>query len=297
MQSPSSEPRSAPTVLRGLVALMRPKQWIKNAFVFAPLLFAARFTEPAMQLMALKAAALFCLASSATYVVNDIHDVEHDRRHARKAKTRPLAAGIVSMPMALALLAALYALILAGCITMPAVGAVVAGYVVLNVGYTFVLKHHPVVDIFTIAVSFVLRVWAGSVAVGVPLGSWMAITTLCLALYLAAVKRRQELMQSGGKSRSVLDKYTLRLIDRYAEMSATGAIVFYSLFVMANKPQMAITIPVVLFGLFRYWYVVEALDGGESPTDVLIADLPLLATVLLWIGLCAYQLMPGTAPP
>ena len=126
----------------------------------------------------------------------------------------------------------------------------------------------------------------------VPVSGWMFVTTLCLALYLAAVKRRQELSQSGTNGRKVLEDYTVSLVERYAEMSATGALVFYSMFVMSAKPQLVTTIPLVLFGLFRYWYVVEKMQGGESPTDVLLADWQLLLTVLLWVVVCGWTLWP-----
>jgi 4-hydroxybenzoate polyprenyltransferase len=149
-----------------------------------------------------------------------------------------------------------------------------------------------VLDIFTIALGFVLRVYAGAMALSVPVSSWMFITTLCLALYLAAVKRRQELSQSGSDGRQVLEKYTVSLVDRYAEMSATGALLFYSMFVMSARPELVITVPLVLFGLFRYWYVVEALDGGESPTDALLSDAQLLLAVVLWVTACAWAIWP-----
>jgi decaprenyl-phosphate phosphoribosyltransferase len=283
-------PSSPHNVFRNLVALLRPKQWIKNGFVLAPLLFSAKFGDPEALRAAFLAALLFCLGSSATYIINDIHDIENDRRHAKKSKSRPLASGAVSVRQALAVLALLYLLVAFAAFAAPAVVAVIAAYAVLNLAYTFYLKHQPVLDIFTIALGFVLRVYAGALALQVPLSSWMAITTLCLALYLAAVKRRQELIGTGEISRAVLGKYTLPLLDRYAEMSATGALVFYSLFVLTARPAMAITIPLVLFGLFRYWYVVETTTDGESPTDALLADLPLLATLFAWIGTCAVTL-------
>ena len=251
--------------IRGLLALMRPKQWVKNGFVLAPLMFAGEFINADAVGHALLAVLLFCLASSATYVVNDIHDIDHDRRHPKKSKTRPLAAGIVSVPMALALLATLYGALVWGWFLAPKVVLVIAAYMTLNLAYTFVLKNQPVVDIFTIAIGFVLRVYAGAMALAVPVSAWMFVTTLCLALYLAAVKRRQELSQNGAEGRKVLEKYSVSLVDRYAEMSATGALVFYSMFVMSAKPQLVITVPLVLFGLFRYWYVVEELDGGGVP--------------------------------
>lgn len=274
----------------GLIKLMRPKQWIKNAFVLAPLAFSGSFRNLDAVTHALEAMVLFCIASSATYIVNDMHDIEHDRRHPTKSRTRPLASGLISVRSATLLLLCLYALLICGWFIAPKVVLVIAAYVALNLAYTFVLKHQPVVDIFTIAIGFVLRVYAGAMALDVPVSSWMFITTLCLALYLAAVKRRQELSQNGSESRGVLKKYSVALIDRYAEMSATGALLFYSMFVMSSRPELVITVPLVLFGLFRYWFVVEALDGGESPTDALLADWPLLLTVVLWVGLCGWVL-------
>ncbi|MBP8936853.1 MAG: decaprenyl-phosphate phosphoribosyltransferase [Agrobacterium sp.] len=288
--------RRPPATIRGLIMLMRPKQWIKNGFVLAPLVFSGAFLQRDAILAALSAVVLFCIASSATYIINDIHDIERDRRHPRKSRTRPLAAGIVTVPQALVLMGALYAALIVGWFFRPAVLLVIGLYMGINLLYTFVLKHQPVIDIFTIATGFVLRVYAGAMALTVPVSSWMFVTTLCLALYLAAVKRRQELARMGsGETRKVLEKYSLPLIDRYAEMSATGALVFYSMFVMSARPELVITVPIVLFGLFRYWYVVEELDSGESPTDALLADWQLLATVVLWVGCCAWALWPGAA--
>ena len=271
---------------------MRPKQWVKNGFVLAPMVFAGAFLNADAIYHAILAMLLFCVASSATYIINDLHDIEQDRCHPKKSKTRPLAAGIVSVPVAIILLVLLYALLILGWFIAPKVVLVIAAYLVLNIAYTFVLKHQPVIEIFTIAIGFVLRVYAGAMALNVPVSSWMFITTMCLALYLAAIKRRQELGQNGINSRKVLEHYSVQLVDRYAEMSATGAIVFYSMFVMSAKPALIITIPFVLFGLFRYWYVVDALDGGESPTDVLLADWQLLLTVLLWVAVCCWALWP-----
>ena len=168
----------------------------------------------------------------------------------------------------------------------PPTALALFGYLALNVAYTFVLKDQPVADIFSIAVGFVLRVYAGAAAISVPLSSWMAITTLCLALYLASIKRRQELALVGPDSRKVLHHYSPELIDRYAEMSAVGALIFYSLFVMSSAPALTPTIPVVIFGLFRYWYVVDKLEGGESPTDVVLSDVPLALAILIWGAVC-----------
>ena len=275
-----------------IARLVRPKQWIKNGFVLAPLIFTGEFTQTTSVIQALVAVVLFCLASSAAYILNDVCDVERDRRHPVKSRTRPLAAGQLAVSTALFLLGAIYAILIVGWFVAPRVIIVILAYLALNVAYTLVLKHQPVLDIFSIALGFVLRVWAGAVALNVPVSGWMFVTTLCLALYLAAIKRGQELAHSGVHGRKVLERYSTPLVDRYAEMSATCALVFYSMFVMSTKPQLVITVPVVLFGLFRYWYVVEMLEGGESPTDALFDDWPLILTVLVWVGACMWALWP-----
>jgi len=277
----------------GLIKLMRPKQWVKNGFVFAPLLFTGELLNTNAVAQTAIAALLFCIASSATYIVNDLRDIEFDRQHPKKSKSRPLASGVVRPPAALILLIALYFILLLGFYLIPKVIWVIIAYLLLNLAYTFLLKHHPVIDIFTISIGFVLRVIAGSYALNVVPSAWMCITTLCLALYLAAIKRRQELAKSGTDGRTVLKSYTVKLVDRYAEMSATGAVLFYSMFVMSTKPDLVITIPLVLYGLFRYWYVIESLDGGESPTDALYADWQMFAVVILWVLACALVLTRG----
>ena len=269
---------------------MRPRQWVKNVFVLAPLLFAGQFAQWGGVRKALLAFALFCVASSATYIVNDWRDIERDRRHPTKRHSRPMAQGCVTKPMAFTLLLTLYAVLLAGAWLLPKVVAVIGAYMVMNLAYSFGLKHQPVLDIFIVASGFVLRVVAGAVALGVPVSSWMFVTTLCLALFLAAVKRRQELAHRGADSREVLGKYSLALVDRYAEMAGTGALVFYSLFVMSSHTELIVTIPLVLFGIFRYWYVVEQKGAGESPTDALLTDWQLILTGVAWVAICAWRL-------
>ena len=277
----------------GLIALMRPKQWVKNGFVLAPLLFTGQFTNAASVMTVFGAMVLFCIAASAVYIINDIQDIERDRAHPKKSKTRPLAAGIVTVPSAMMLLVGLCTALLAGYLVLPKVIGVLVIYLGLNVAYSFKLKHEPVLDIFTIAIGFVLRVYAGAVALAVPVSAWMFITTLCLALFLASIKRRQELRSNGSGGREILKKYSVELVDRFAQISATGALVFYSMFVVTTRPSMSITIPFVLFGLFRYWYIVDQLDGGESPTETLLTDFQLILCVLAWAGACAMVLWPA----
>jgi 4-hydroxybenzoate polyprenyltransferase len=272
----------------GLVHLIRPKQWIKNGFVAAPLIFSGEFLNPEALEQTVWAIMLFCLASSSTYILNDLHDVEADRKHPKKSQTRPLAKGIVSISVAWGLYGLINSILLLSVLFIPKIMLVIAAYIVLTCAYTFVLKEQPIVDLFVISIGFVLRVYAGAVALAVPVSSWMFITTFCLALYLAAIKRRQEYVQAGIHSRTVLEKYSMPLLDYYAQMSAIGALMFYSMFVLSSKPQLVMTIPLVLFGLFRYAFIVDSRDDGESPTDALLTDWPLIMTLFVWAGACVW---------
>ena len=278
--------------MQGLIKLVRPKQWVKNSFVFAPLIFAGEFLHPDSVYSTLLAAFLFCIAASAVYIVNDLKDIEKDRIHPEKSKKRPLASGQVSPQSAIILLILLYIVLISFWTVVPNVIYVIFIYLALNWAYTFKLKHEPVIEIFIVAFGFVLRVYAGAMALTVPVSHWMFITTLSISLYLASIKRRQELLQSGSQSRGVLAYYSVTLIDRFAEMSAVTAVVFYSLYAMEVQPKLVVTVPLVIFGLFRYWYIVETLKGGESPTDVIIQDKQILLTVLLWVGCCIWVLLP-----
>jgi decaprenyl-phosphate phosphoribosyltransferase len=270
--------------IAAVIKLIRPEQWVKNTFVFAPLLFSGLFICPASVSQALIAFSLFCIASSAVYILNDIKDVEKDRRHPQKKLARPIASGSISIKNAYAVLIAAYILLLLGWLVQPAVILVVYAYVLLNVVYTVKLKYYPVIDLFCIAVGFVLRVYAGALAIGVPVSSWMFITTLCLALFLAAIKRRQELRGAGMETREVLQHYSVELVDKFAEIAATGALLFYSMFILSTKPELIASIPLVIFGMFRYWYIVYQTEAGESPTEALLHDRILLLTVLAWVA-------------
>lgn len=277
---------------RPLIRLLRPRQWIKNSFVFAPLIFSGTFVHPAALVNAVIATALFCVAASATYVFNDLNDRDADRLHPVKRFTRPVASGAVSVSSARFVLGALCGIVLAGFLVDARLTAVVLVYSVLNIAYTLKLKRVPVVDLFALAAGFVLRVEAGAVAIGLLVSPWMLITTLCLALYLAAIKRRDELVGPGVGSREVLRLYTPGLLDRLAERSALAAMVFYGLFVVTVRPALVATIPLVLFGMFRYSFIVERTGTGESPTDALWRDRPLALTVVVWTAVCAFTLWP-----
>ncbi len=271
-------------MIKNLIQLMRPAQWVKNFFVFVPLIFSGAFINGAAIIDAALATLMFCFAASAIYIINDIHDIELDRQHVSKSTMRPLASGALSIKAASVMLMLLLLVTGIGSyILFPGVLFVILGYISLMIAYTYILKYQPILDIFTIAIGFVLRIYAGAIAIDVPVSPWTFVTALCLALYLAAIKRRQELILHGSQSRPVLEHYSESLISRYAEISATGALVFYSMYVLSTRPELIITIPVVLFGLFRYWFIVETFESGESPTDAVLTDFQLLLTVLIWI--------------
>ncbi len=280
--------------------IIRPKQWVKNTFVFIPLLFSGLAFDALSFFNAVTAFLLFCLAASAVYILNDIYDIEYDSKHPIKSKERPLASGELTIKQAVCLLLLLYAVMLSQVWLFPELLKILTIYVVLNFAYTFFLKQQPVIDIFIISIGFVLRIVAGAVAIAVQTSSWMLITTLCLALYMTAIKRRQEILiyhsynknllknNEKNKTRDVLDKYNRTLLTRYAEISGISAFMFYSLYIFTKDQDLLITIPLVIFGLFRYWYVVEHQYGGESPTDLLLADKQLLTTITLWVIICAW---------
>ena len=276
--------------LAATIALLRPREWSKNIFVLAPLVFAGAFAHSAALYHAGIAFVLFCIAASAVYIVNDLHDIAEDRAHPVKRRKRPLAAGDISPRAAVLVLLCLYGVLAVGCYLLPRAGVIVVGYVLLNIAHTFMLKLQPVIDIFSIAIGFMLRVYAGAEAIAVPVSPWMFVTTLCLALYLAAVKRRQELNWAGGTGRAVLQQYTAPLLDRFAQMAATGALLFYSMFVVTTRQELVFTIPFVLFGLFRYQWLVEVREAGESPADALLGDWQLILTGLFWLVMCAYAI-------
>jgi len=274
----------------GLLRLIRPKHWVKNLFVLAPLIFSGTFTRPMVTLLAVFGTLLFCVAASIVYIINDLSDVQRDRLHPVKRLTRPIASGAVSVTEARVVLIILAALLVVGTFVSIPLVAVLIGYILLNLLYSVWLKSIPVVDIFCVAAGFVLRVYAGARVIDVPLSSWMMVTTLSIALYLAAIKRRDELDAQGDGARAVLGQYSVALLDRFALMSSVCSMVFYSLFVVTTRPVLAFTIPLVLFGIFRYWFLVDRGERGESPTDALWSDRTLAITVVLWGLLCAYLL-------
>ena len=269
--------------------LIRVKQWVKNTFVFAPLIFTGLFLNHESLLNSFFCFCIFSLAASCTYIFNDIMDYEKDRIHPEKSKIRPIASGAISLLKAKIFLFTGYLFLGLSLFLLPPITPVILLYLITNILYSLYLKHKPVVDIFTISSGFVFRVITGAMAIETPFSGWMLLCTFCLSLFLASVKRMQELKSSGSQGRPVLDNYSLKLIEKYSDISCISALTSYCMYTMSiNQPLLVYSIPLVLFGFFRYWFVIENQNLGESPTDVVISDIPLLVTVLIWIGFCAW---------
>ncbi|MFM7030728.1 MAG: decaprenyl-phosphate phosphoribosyltransferase [Micrococcales bacterium] len=277
--------------IAAVLRLIRPKHWVKNLFVLAPLAFSGHFNEPDANFQTAMAFAVFCLVASATYVMNDIFDVTADRAHPVKRLKRPLAAGQLSVPSAWVIFAALIAISAMASLWIPKVLPVVALYFVIQIAYNFYLKRVPVIDMFVIAVGFVLRVYAGAFSIEVQVSKWMFVTTMSLALFLASMKRFQELKTHGSGARSVLGKYTIEFTQRISEISGTLAVVFYSFFCLTSRREFIYTIPVVVFVLVRYWYVADRSGEGESPTDLILRDKQLLVAAAALLALFALPLV------
>lgn len=283
-------------MLQALFRAMRPRQWAKNVFVFAGLFFDGKAFSPTLLLRSIGAFAIFSLISSAVYLVNDVADIESDRQHPTK-RNRPLASGALSKEMALGAAAIILVVLLpvSFLIDVP-FGLVALAYVALMFLYTFVLKHIVIIDVMSIAAGFVLRVLAGTLIVHVSRFSpWLYLCTTFLALFIALNKRRHELVLLAGKSnehRTVLDSYSLEFIDQATSVVTAATLAAYSFYTFSApyvpfNHAMMLTIPFVLYGIFRYLYVVHVQHLGGSPEDVVLHDRPLILDVVLWIMVAA----------
>jgi len=278
-------------MLKNVLRTMRPRQWPKNAFLFAALVFDRQLLSPVPLLRAMSGFVLLCLASGLVYIINDLVDLPHDRQHPVKRK-RPIASGKLSVRAARAAAAVLAALTLAGSLALDLRFAlIVAVYVVSNLLYSFWLKHIPIIDVFVVASGFVLRVAAGVVLLTVERFSpWLYVCTTLLALYLGFGKRRAEmvLLANGANAhRKVLDGYTIPLLDSLIIIVSGTTIVAYSLYTFSapNLPGnhlMMLTIPFVIYGIFRYLLLIHVQDAGGAPEEMILTDRPLLSTFLLW---------------
>jgi len=278
-------------MLKHLIKAMRVRQWTKNSFVFFALVFDKQLFSREPFLQTLEGFFLFCLISSSVYLLNDITDIEADRKHPEK-KHRPLASGKlpISVAMITAIVLAIIALV-AGFIIEPYFSAIVAMYFIINLLYSRWLKHIPVLDVIIISSGFVLRVAAGVMLITVERFSpWLYMITVLFSLYIGFGKRRAEmtlLEQGAGSHRKVLDGYTIPLLDQYITIVSGMTIIAYSLYTFSavNLPEnhtMMLTIPFVVYGIFRYLQLIQTGHAAGAPDEVALKDRPLQTTVLLW---------------
>ena len=286
------EKQLPPSLLASLLKLMRPKQWTKNAFVFGALFFAQRLFDLGAVASVLQTFVAFSLISSSVYVLNDLVDVEKDRLHPKK-RFRPLASGAVSRKAGtlLGITLLLVALGLAWSVGLPVL-AIVASYFVLNIAYSFGLKHVAMLDLFIIALGFVLRVLSGAYAIPVEPSPWLLLCTLLLALFLGICKRRSEfivLQDEATSHRKNLGEYSEKLLDQLIGIVAAVTIMAYSLYTLDSPVGrlMIYTIPFVIYAMFRYLFLVYRRDEGGEPAEILLGDRPFITSCLLW-GLSAF---------
>ncbi len=283
---------------RALIEALRPKQWTKNAVVFAPLVFDNKLFNLTNFVNVGAAAILFCLTSGVVYLCNDLMDVEADRVHPKK-RMRPIASGRLGQRSAMAFAVLFAAIVLAASLAItPWLTLVFAGYMAMMLSYTVVLKHMVIIDVFVIAAGFLLRTAAGAVVINVPLSPWLYVCMVLLSLFIGFAKRRHEielLEGSAGTHRRNLELYSKPLLDELIMIVAAATIMAYSLYTFSapNLPadhSMMLTIPFVLYGIFRYLYLVHREDGGGAPEQMLLDDRPLLLTVFLW-GMTAVAIL------
>jgi 4-hydroxybenzoate polyprenyltransferase len=297
--------RILPSWVRGLIRTMRLKQWVKNGFIFIPILFDRKLSlnNPQPLINVLIAFALFCMMSSAVYVLNDLVDVERDRKHPKK-KFRAIASGQLPIPIARVVAVLLPLLSFGGALFFNVPLALVIGlYYLKDLAYSFYLKNIVVIDVLALASGFILRVVAGVVVISVTnFSAWLYICVGMLALFLAVGKRRQEMVLMGteaGQTRKILQEYNLDLLNDMLRTVMTGCIMAFSLYAIEARTSfggqlMILTIPFVVYGMFRYMYLIHVKGEGGAPDEVLFKDRALLISVILFVittGVVIY-LMP-----
>jgi 4-hydroxybenzoate polyprenyltransferase len=290
--SPHGRQQVSPARL--VVQSLRPQQWTKNLFVFAGLGFSGRLLERDAWPPAVAAFLIFCGLSGAVYLINDVLDRSADAQHPLK-RLRPVASGALRPGIALGAAAVLAAVCLAAAAAVNRELALTAmAYVLLLVAYSAALKHYVIIDVLTLSAGFVLRAVAGAVAIDVPISHWLLVCTTLLALFLGLSKRRHELTllaDGAAGHRPILDEYSPYLLDQMIAVVTASTLIAYSVYTISSdtaerigSDRLGLTIPFVLYGIFRYLYLVHQRRGGGSPSDLILSDRPLLACVALWVA-------------
>jgi 4-hydroxybenzoate polyprenyltransferase len=281
-------------VVRGLCRSMRPKQWIKNGFLFAGLIFTLDHRHtPHDLLLVLAGFVLFSLLSSSVYLLNDVADREQDRLHPKK-RYRPIAAGQVPPLTAVGCAVGLSLGSLIGSLALNrGFGLIACLYFSITLAYTFWLKHVVIVDVLTLASGFVLRAVAGALVISVRISPWLLVCTTLFALFLGLAKRRHELVLlagDAGNHRKILEEYSIEMLDQMMTIVTSTTLMAYCLYAFSSRTAMGhrslmLTIPLVIYGIFRYLYIVLRKGGGGSPATDLLEDAPLLVNLALWVAM------------
>lgn len=277
--------------MKEYLKLFRLHQWIKNIFIFVPLVFSKNLFNYDLLFIVIAGFFEFCFASSVVYVINDIIDIESDREHPVK-KTRPLPSGKISKKSAIysAVILSVIIIIFLPFFTL-AFDILLISYIILNVFYSFKLKNIVIIDIFSIAAGFMIRIISGAVVINVEISSWLILTTMFISLFLGVMKRRSELALVDNKStRKVLAEYSITFSDQMTTIAAAGVIICYALYSVATRTvsvfgtdKLIFTTPFVVFGIFRYMYLVYMSSQGENTSKILVSDLPMIFNILLYI--------------
>ncbi|MBF0123536.1 MAG: decaprenyl-phosphate phosphoribosyltransferase [Candidatus Omnitrophica bacterium] len=286
--------KTALTRSRDIIKLLRVKQWIKNLFVLSPLVFSEQMLTTDSVQNNLSAVISFCLISSAVYIFNDLMDLAADRTHPQKSN-RPLASGRISQSLAKKIgLALLLSGLTLGWVVNDHVLIMGVSYIVLNLAYNIHTKKHVFLDVITIAIGFHIRIWAGSLAIGIAPSIWLQACTLVLTLFLGFTKRRHEISLADAKAhehREVLSQYTVDLLDKAILVCSALAVMFYGLYTLYVRPAQHIErLPLftstafVTYGVFRYIYLIRIKKLGDDAGEIVLKDKPLLICILLWMG-------------
>jgi 4-hydroxybenzoate polyprenyltransferase len=279
--------------IRSVFVTLRPQQWVKNFVLFAGLVFSQNLSNSDMVLKTIFGFALFCLLSSSVYILNDILDIESDRKHPLKSN-RPIARGDIKISTAVVLffILALVSLGLSYSLS-PSFALTALVYFVMNILYSIYLKHVVIIDVMCIALGFVLRAVAGAVVIGVEISAWLIVCTTLLALFLGFGKRRHELMLLENQAtdhRKSLSEYSQYFLDQMISVVTASTVIAYAFYTLSpdvesklGTKHMDLTIPFVLYGVFRYLYLIHQKEGGGSPTQMFLNDKPILANIILWL--------------
>ncbi|HMN24902.1 MAG TPA: decaprenyl-phosphate phosphoribosyltransferase [Ignavibacteriaceae bacterium] len=282
-------------MIKNYFQLLRVPQWIKNLFVFVPLMFSLHLFDENYFISTFKAFIIFCLASSFIYIINDIIDIKPDASHPQK-KNRPLPSGAISKQSAWITAILIFVLLVVLSFFAPTEFIYfLVSFVLLNVLYSFYFKHIVILDVFSIAAGFTIRVLGGAAIIDVPVSSWLILTTMFISLFLGVMKRHSELEQitelEKTPTRKVLAEYSLTFTNQMATVAAAGVIICYALYTVSQRTvsvfgteNLIFTTPFVVFGIFRFMYLEYLNQKGENTTQIMLTDVPMIITVILYIA-------------